>query len=681
MLQLQNVKFTTKFFCGVIFILILTVLSINMTSVSKVKDILYGLGKDTIITSTSFLIDAFQMDNESLSKSLDSNINTLLSESEYLGVPNLRNKETYQSDLDNNTDDGEKNVYFGNTLMNNNSVFLKNVQKMIEADATIFMMDRKKMTRVATTLVDENGKSFVGTSITDDSPVYKAIASGQQYKGRAWVVDKWYATAYSPLRDPSGKIIGALFVGRPILTPQLHELVSKTRVLGDGYFFVYDSKGMILIDPEDEGTNIFDIPVLGDIFKNNKKGFVDYVWKGEHKVTYIDYFEPWDWYIAVGLTDHQIMRGADTSLIRGSIVIGLGALLVGTCIVFLLVRIISRPINALAANSLKVAGGDYTVRFDYPARDALGNLADSMNTMVTRTKEMLEEITASARALGTSSSELSDISNQMTASSGQTANMAGTVASSAQEVSGNMNSASAAMEEASINMNTVAAAAEEMSATIQEIAQNSERAKGITSEAVIKARESSESVHELGEAAKEINAVTATIAAISSQTNLLALNATIEAARAGEAGRGFAVVANEIKELAQETAKATEDIKQKILDIQSVTGKTVGEITTIGTVISDMNEIVTTIAAAVEEQSVTTREIAENVGQASSGITELNHNVANTSDQVRSISQDIGQVRGASDDMSSNSQHVQNRAQELADLARRLQELVARFTI
>lgn len=204
--------------------------------------------------------------------------------------------------------------------------------------------------------------------------------------------------------------------------------------------------------------------------------------------------------------------------------------------------------------------------------------------------------------------------------------------------------------------------------------------KDIASGAVVKARESSRSVHELGEAAKEINTVTATIAAISSQTNLLALNATIEAARAGEAGRGFAVVANEIKELAQETPKATEDIRQRVLGIQAVTGKTVSEINQVSAVIGDMNDIVSTIAA-VEEQSATTREIAESVGQSSSGITELDSNVAKSSGQITSISKDIELVRNASDEMTSNSQHVQDSARELKQLAKRLQELVGRFII
>lgn len=684
MFQMERVKFTTKFFFGFTAILTITILAIIFYSIFETRKNAFNTGKDITSSSTASLWNVFTMKEREISNNLQKEMAVLKDQLGRMGQARIDEYSTRKTQIINGSSSTAKEIgslVFGETVINDNTALMGSMKKLSTGELTVFQRVGDTLVRVATTLTDASGKPMTGTFLAGDSPVYKALVNGESYHGRAWVLDGWYSTRYAPIKGPEGAVIGALFIGQRILTPELRELISSTRLLGAGYFFVYDSNGLVLVHPTTEGDNIFEVPGLGDMLKNGRQGFVEYVQQGERETIYVQYFEPWDWYIAVGLTDEQMTQGVDAKLLRSGIILGLVALVLGVCITALLIRLISRPINALADNSLKVADGDYTVKFTYIARDALGNLAEAMNTMVSRTKEMLEAISVSTRDLSASSSELSGISEQMTESSGQTASMAASVASSATSVADNIYSASAAMEEASVNMSTVAAAAEEMSATIQEIAQNSERAKDIASGAVVKARESSRSVHELGEAAREINTVTATIAAISSQTNLLALNATIEAARAGEAGRGFAVVANEIKELAQETAKATEDIRQRVLGIQAVTGKTVSEINQVSAVIGDMNDIVSTIAAAVEEQSATTREIAESVGQASSGITELNSNVAKSSGQITSISKDIELVRNASDEMTSNSQHVQDSAQELEQLAKRLQELVGRFII
>lgn len=183
----------------------------------------------------------------------------------------------------------------------------------------------------------------------------------------------------------------------------------------------------------------------------------------------------------------------------------------------------------------------------------------------------------------------------------------------------------------------------------------------------------------LGAAAELIDGVTETIFEISEQTNLLALNATIEAARAGDAGKGFAVVAGEIKELAKQTAAATQKIRDRIEAIQTTTKATVVEIGDITTVIADVNDIVMTITTSVEQQSEATREIADNVSQASLGIQEVNQNVAESSSVAEEIARDIVQVTGAAREMLVSSTTLNQSAEEMATLADQIRSITDKF--
>ena len=208
----------------------------------------------------------------------------------------------------------------------------------------------------------------------------------------------------------------------------------------------------------------------------------------------------------------------------------------------------------------------------------------------------------------------------------------------------NVTSVAAGMEQTTTNLTSVASATEQMTATIGEIAGNSEKARRITEEATRQAARISEQMNQLGAAAQQIGKVTETITEISSQTNLLALNATIEAARAGSAGKGFAVVANEIKELAKQTAAATEDIKGRIAGVQSSTAGGIAEIGKVSQVIHDVSDIVSSIAAAIEEQSTVTKDIARNIAEASTGVRDANQRVAESSQATAEIAREIAGV-------------------------------------
>jgi methyl-accepting chemotaxis protein len=263
-------------------------------------------------------------------------------------------------------------------------------------------------------------------------------------------------------------------------------------------------------------------------------------------------------------------------------------------------------------------------------------------------KHTLAVITTNSQTLAAAAEELSATAQTMSSTSEETATQSGVAAAAAEQVSK--------------NVGTVATSAEEMSASVKEIAKNAAEAARVGTAAVKVANDTNTTVTKLGESSTEIGKVIKVITSIAQQTNLLALNATIEAARAGEAGKGFAVVANEVKELAKQTAAATEDISAKIEAIQ---GDTKGAVTAIGEiskVIARINDIQNTIASAVEEQSATTNEIARNASEAALGANEITKNITNVSEAAKSTSE------GAANTLSASS--------ELAKLAANLQKIV-----
>jgi methyl-accepting chemotaxis protein len=330
------------------------------------------------------------------------------------------------------------------------------------------------------------------------------------------------------------------------------------------------------------------------------------------------------------------------------------ALGIGIFVAVSLSRGIARATQSLLVQAEAIAAGDLT-REDLRVRsqDELGDLTTAINKMSGSLKRIILSISENAMQVAGASEELNSTSQQITANSEETSSQADVVSKAAEAVSQ--------------NLHTVATGAEEMGASIKEIAKNATEAAKVATSAVKVAETTTVTVSKLGDSSSEIGQVIKVITSIAQQTNLLALNATIEAARAGEAGKGFAVVANEVKELAKETARATEDISRKIEAIQTDTKAAVCAIASISGVIHQINDISSTIATAVEEQNATTNEMSRNVSEAAHGSGEITSNIARVAEAAQ------GTTRGATD--------TQKASQQLVETSTQLRRLVEQFKV
>ncbi len=387
--------------------------------------------------------------------------------------------------------------------------------------------------------------------------------------------------------------------------------------------------------------------------------------------------------------------------ITGLSVLGLGAILFGDefsiirfCIVAVLIGIASHvamilfmktmlnPMKQLLKDLDALSQGDFSVDIKtIKTNDELGDITEKLSIMVKEVSVLINAIKNNSFENIEMAENLSILSGQMSENAENTLQKTDTLASSAKDTSVYMMTVASAMAQASSSIGEIASSVEENTVALNEVAKNSAQAGNASDEVAAQAQNTSKKVGELGSAASDISKVTETITEISEQTNLLALNATIEASRAGEAGKGFAVVAGEIKELARQTAEATEEIKGRIEGVQETAAGTIAEIEQISKVIENSNLIVAGIVAAVEQQSVSTSEIARNVSQAFDGIREVNENVGLSQTALEKISAGLSEVSNDAENITSISSQVKDHSGSMSAIADHLRTNVSKFSI
>jgi methyl-accepting chemotaxis protein len=375
--------------------------------------------------------------------------------------------------------------------------------------------------------------------------------------------------------------------------------------------------------------------------------------------------------------DKDSLQTIQTSLY----ILGPSSRLLCGIVIWVVRRQVTRPLHQAVEATQAIARGDLTHTLKNLGDDEIGILGSALNATGTQLRSIVGELASNAQALNRSAQVLTETSHTQAASAEETTVQASTVAAAGEQLSSNSKSMSASATQITQSTNTVAAAMEEMSSSIQEVARNCANESEIAHKADAQARQTRELMGKLEDSARQIGKVVELINRIAEQTNLLALNATIEAASAGEAGRGFAVVANEVKELARQSAAATEDIRKQVSLIQDNTGASIKSLDEFGKIIGQVSQISSSIAAAVEEQSATTSEIVGTIHGVSTATSTLSQNVQQTADGASEVARNITGVSTAAADGAKGSAQISTSASELNALAVTLNQLVAKFKI
>ncbi|PLX21965.1 MAG: hypothetical protein C0599_07170, partial [Salinivirgaceae bacterium] len=501
----------------------------------------------------------------------------------------------------------------------NNTEIVDKLQELTNSTATIFQKIDQGYLRIATNVRKENGERAIGTFIPNSSPVAQSVSQGITYKGRAFVVNDWYLTAYEPIRI-NGEVKGILYVGVKEKDLQgIKSIFNNKKYFESGYPFLVDDDGNFVIHPTSEGKNFSNAEFFKQLKSaTTKTGKTFYLWEGRQKYQYFKHIDAINSFVSVSIYEDELL-----GIVRETQIAVIIAILLAISVFVFINTIISRGIstglNKAVTLSKEISEGNLMVEIDIDQKDEIGMLATALNKMVSKLKTIVFDIT-------------NETDNMVSAST--------QISSSSQELSQGSSEQASSAEEASSSM-------EQMASSIQQNANNSMETEKISQVTHKAMNDVSEKAALSAEANKKVAEKIQIITEIARQTNILALNAAVEAARAGEYGKGFAVVAAEVRKLAERSQIAADEIialSKESLDVTLEAGKKIEEMMpNFEKTISLVHEI----SASSEEQRT-------------------------GSDQVNSAIQQLSQVTqqnaAASEELATSAEELNSQAENMKDV-------------
>lgn len=580
-----------------------------------------------------------------MSKRVGNSLSLLTERGERLGRPSIDGQEPVGG-----TD--APALYLGDELINNNFDLVDGVTQVMGGTATLFVRDGSEFIRVSTNVKKSDGSRAIGTKLNMNGAAGKAISSGNAYFGQVDILGNPYLTAYSPIRNSSGQVMGIWYVGYSADLTELVDAITGSRLLDQGFAALVDDRGRLRMHSDN-----IDTATLENVLGTDSEEW--HLSRAE--------FEPWGYTIVTGYSDSEVSGMVAERAGNAVLAIVGGGLILIIVLSSLTQMVIARPLDQMIStiDGISEGEGDLTVRFNWKTNNELGRMAQGFDRLLDRLQATISDTKGSSASLLQAADKLRGIASDS----------ASIVAQQTEETE------------------QVATAMNEMTATAQSVAESSARAENIakdadtlaengkmfidkTTDAIQRQLENNQASVEtsasLQTASENIGSILSVIENIAEQTNLLALNAAIEAARAGEHGRGFAVVSDEVRQLASRTQASIKEIHEQIQQLQQ-------GVTSVSAVIEKGSQLAEEASEMINETEQAIQKLRDGV----SNIRDTNIEMASAAEQQSQVSEDINQrlehIRKMASDSHHNASATNESAEVLQQLADQLQSQLAHY--